>query len=928
MDSYLYAPKDDYKHRAYWRELYTVEETENLTSLITAAKEQGIVFYYALSPGQDMTYSSQKELQILKRKLEQVSQFGCEAFALLFDDIEPELSKLDKEMFQTFANAQVSVTNEIFTTLNNPKFLFCPTQYCSSRAVPSVVESEYLNTIGTKLHADIDIMWTGDKVISKTLTIESIQEISDVIRRPPVIWDNLHANDYDQKRVFLGPYSGRSPEIIPLLKGVLTNPNCEFHANTIAICSLAAWSKCKSETKINTEVKLETETEDGLPQEPIPSIVSENIYHPKIALKNAIKEWLTEFCIPKEAFGPISKPQPPVTMVMPILPIIPSVNTCMSLTTTTTSCSFTGNPKPSPAVPEFNTSQLQAFADVCSTVNSSSTNPVMNSLVSATKIILDDNIPNTIASIATSNIEIPKKIPISTMAVPVMKIGSTQLIQDESLDNNLDMTENSKENEPLMNVEDDELRELNDKGSLKFDDIVKTNNEHEISDENIEAMECGSSIASQTSPNNMVKTLSEDIIMSDNAKNEIVMQIEMSDEEVQELNLESDFKSVNEDDLLLFCDLFYLPFQHGNQALKVLNDFFWLKNNANVLVSRNKNDSSVKIEIQEWMQRSQKFDEYCHSVYILGKKISTCANKELCYDLFSYIWDIATALTVLNAFVKWLALGCFPENINSYTQGSFTWFSKGWKESFQSGDQEPWVFRGGLVSDLQRLMPVDGGNDLFVYKFPDSPTVEYYLMRPYNHMDEEEVYNVYQKTNQDTNILPENFKELLFDLNICPFLTLNPELAIVMHNTCNIIIGYACAVVDCKIFNRNKEICWIPNMCEKYPLEKCESSLPVFVKTTVNGFHNFKYECPPCVYSTYPSILSLGILKDDLIMNSSLAKQILTVLLAALRSNGSFGVHICLDDRQCGEMDFYLKLGFNEIFRDTENSTIYLGRQY
>lgn len=32
MDSYVYAPKDDYKHRAYWRELYTVEEADHLTS--------------------------------------------------------------------------------------------------------------------------------------------------------------------------------------------------------------------------------------------------------------------------------------------------------------------------------------------------------------------------------------------------------------------------------------------------------------------------------------------------------------------------------------------------------------------------------------------------------------------------------------------------------------------------------------------------------------------------------------------------------------------------------------------------------------------------------------------------------------------------------------------------------------------------------
>lgn len=107
MDSYLYAPKDDYKHRAFWRELYSVEEAEHLTGLISAAKECGITFYYALSPGLDITYSSAKEIAILKRKLEQVSQFGCNAFALLFDDIEPEMSEADKEVFQSFAHAQV-----------------------------------------------------------------------------------------------------------------------------------------------------------------------------------------------------------------------------------------------------------------------------------------------------------------------------------------------------------------------------------------------------------------------------------------------------------------------------------------------------------------------------------------------------------------------------------------------------------------------------------------------------------------------------------------------------------------------------------------------------------------------------------------------------------------------------------------------------
>lgn len=31
LNTYLYAPKDDYKHRMFWRELYSVEEAGNLS---------------------------------------------------------------------------------------------------------------------------------------------------------------------------------------------------------------------------------------------------------------------------------------------------------------------------------------------------------------------------------------------------------------------------------------------------------------------------------------------------------------------------------------------------------------------------------------------------------------------------------------------------------------------------------------------------------------------------------------------------------------------------------------------------------------------------------------------------------------------------------------------------------------------------------
>lgn len=42
---------------------------------------------------------------------------------------------------------------------------------------------------------------------------------------------------------FLGPYKGRSTELKPYTSGVLTNPNCEYYLNHIALHTLATWNK-------------------------------------------------------------------------------------------------------------------------------------------------------------------------------------------------------------------------------------------------------------------------------------------------------------------------------------------------------------------------------------------------------------------------------------------------------------------------------------------------------------------------------------------------------------------------------------------------------------------------------------------------------------------------------------------------------------
>ena len=81
--------------------------------------------------------------------------------------------------------------------------------------------------------------------MSKRITAENVTEVGGVVRRQVTVWDNLHANDYDQTRLYLGPYSGRPTELLDCLRGVLTNPNCEFEANFVALHTLAQWSTNK-----------------------------------------------------------------------------------------------------------------------------------------------------------------------------------------------------------------------------------------------------------------------------------------------------------------------------------------------------------------------------------------------------------------------------------------------------------------------------------------------------------------------------------------------------------------------------------------------------------------------------------------------------------------------------------------------------------
>lgn len=247
LNTFLYAPKDDLKHRTRWRELYEENEAAELKDLINQCHARKIRFIYAIAPGLDFNNADPREISTLVQKTSQVLDLGCRNFSLLYDDLEPILAARLNDTPATVAQEQADTANQLLSalkkSLNSASLIFCPTEYCARKAVPSVKASAYLRTLGAKLDPQIGFFWTGPEIVSESISVESIRELREVIRRKPILWDNLHANDYDLRRLYLGPYSCRALELRDELAGILSNPNCEFEANFVPLHTLAAYAR-------------------------------------------------------------------------------------------------------------------------------------------------------------------------------------------------------------------------------------------------------------------------------------------------------------------------------------------------------------------------------------------------------------------------------------------------------------------------------------------------------------------------------------------------------------------------------------------------------------------------------------------------------------------------------------------------------------
>jgi len=226
MTHYVYAPKDDPRHRERWREPYPSEELAGFERLVA---EGDLALGFAVSPGLSIDYGDAEDRRALLAKIDQGVAAGATLACLALDDIptRPGLGEDHAELTTWLAD---SLADRVTLVL-------VPTEYTGVEPTP------YLEALVAGLPSAVSVAWTGPTVVTDELTADQARRRADAVGgRPPLIWDNYPVNDaLMADRLFLGPLRGRDPGLADVCSGYLANPMVQPAASKLPLASIAAW---------------------------------------------------------------------------------------------------------------------------------------------------------------------------------------------------------------------------------------------------------------------------------------------------------------------------------------------------------------------------------------------------------------------------------------------------------------------------------------------------------------------------------------------------------------------------------------------------------------------------------------------------------------------------------------------------------------
>lgn len=223
--SYIYAPKADIYLRNQWQSDWPQHQFEQLQSLSQQAKAQNLGFGLGLSPISLMDDWGKPAQQQLKKRLQQISALNPAVLAVLFDDIQGDKSHL--------AQVQIEISHFVQSCLPDIELWVCPTYYTFDPILPELfgqMPDNYWQDLGRGLDSKINLLWTGDKVISQDYSAAGLEAITTAFQRKPIIWDNSRVNDGRKTSPFI-PIKPMFDfaQLTGHAKGALINPINQAH---------------------------------------------------------------------------------------------------------------------------------------------------------------------------------------------------------------------------------------------------------------------------------------------------------------------------------------------------------------------------------------------------------------------------------------------------------------------------------------------------------------------------------------------------------------------------------------------------------------------------------------------------------------------------------------------------------------------------
>jgi len=261
LGSYLYAPKEDARHRFRWREPYDDIWHSCFSKFCSYAKDRQVTIIAGVAPGLDFNFTDLpdgKDFHTLLEKCRTLINDGADELCLLMDDIDADFHTRNVG-FQSEGEAHAQLANAIGDALGD-----------AIQVVPRIYANElvddepnYLSEFISTLNPQNPIIYCGTDVVSESIRRSDTDKVFDSSNLEIVFWDNLYANDYCPRRLFVGPWMSRENATPVLLNATgMIETDClllDIMGSTISMNEAALKNESTDRSFLAKDSKIESD---------------------------------------------------------------------------------------------------------------------------------------------------------------------------------------------------------------------------------------------------------------------------------------------------------------------------------------------------------------------------------------------------------------------------------------------------------------------------------------------------------------------------------------------------------------------------------------------------------------------------------------------------------------------------------------------